>query len=535
MLFNSFEYLIFLPLVLACYWFSPSRFRLAILLLASYAFYMSWRAEYGLLLFCLTLVNFVFGLFLSQNESGARQTEAQLSSPKKGSGEARLSSSKKGSGAEPPGAPPSRRLLFVAAIAANLASLAVFKYTNFFLGSAHSLLALVGQWTHTVLVQPTQESLPIILPLGISFFVFEFIHYLADIYKGQAPIRNPLRFGLFAAFFPSQIAGPIKRFEDFDAQALEEKKFDPRLFQSGIMLIIQGMFKKVALGDNLAALVATGFSNCQQISCTDAWVAVVAFALQIYYDFSGYTDIGRGSANLLGYRLPENFKMPYIACSVAEFWHRWHISLSTWLRDYLYIPLGGSRNGKFAQMRNLMVTMLLGGLWHGASWTFVLWGAYQGLGLVVCHSWDAFAKRISIFQNKNLTLLWDNASRCLTFLFVLFGWVLFRAENLQQFRTICGDMLGFSTVMQSAYDLQLMRMFVESPLPLAFGLYGIFNLALTAAKQRSDAELTRNDPRNLDWWLHAPVSARIVAVAGAACLILGFAPRAAVPFIYFQF
>lgn len=499
MLFNSFEYLIFLPLVLACYWFSPSRFRLSILLVASYAFYMSWRAEYGLLLFGLSLVNFFFGFLVSK---------------------AAESQSKK-------------RLCFIAGITANLATLAVFKYTNFFLDSGHSLLSIIAKLSNTNLVQNAgHEALPIILPLGISFFVFEFIHYLVDVYKGQEPIKNPLRFGLFAAFFPSQIAGPIKRFEDFDAQALEEKKFDPQLFQSGIVLIMQGLFKKVALGDNLAPLVAIGFTNCQQISCMDAWTAVIAFTLQIYYDFSGYTDIGRGSANLLGYRLPENFNMPYIARSVSEFWHRWHISLSTWLRDYLYIPLGGSRNGRFAQMRNLMITMLLGGLWHGASWTFVFWGAYQGLGLVVSHSWEAFAKRFNIFQNKSLTLLWDNSSRALTLLFVIFGWVLFRAENMQQFQTVCADMLGFASVMQSAFDLQVLRMFAESPLPLAFGLYALFNLALHSARQ-TESNPPESEPKQ--WWLQAPLSARVVAVAAVGCLILGLAPRAAVPFIYFQF
>lgn len=501
MLFNSFEYLIFLPLVLAFYWFAPPRFRLLILLVASYVFYMSWRVEYGLLLFGLSLFNFIAGFLVSQSVK----------------------------------APAVRRICFVAALAANLATLALFKYTNFFIDSSWSLLSLFGSMTHYPIVSKTAPAaLPIILPLGISFFVFEFIHYLVDVYKGQNPIKNPLRFGLFAAFFPSQIAGPIKRFEDFDEQAGREKKFDPQLFQTGILLIIQGMFKKVAIGDNLAPLVSTGFAHCHQINGLDAWTAVVAFTLQIYYDFSGYTDIGRGSANLLGYRLPENFQMPYISKSVAEFWHRWHISLSTWLRDYLYIPLGGSRHGKVQQMRNLLITMLLGGLWHGASWTFVLWGAYQGMGLVICHSWEAFARRFPIFQNSSLQIVWDNISRALTLTFVMFGWVLFRAENMDQFQTVCASMLGFAGLAHSPYDLQVCRMFVESPLPLAFSLYVMFNACTYAAGKLNQSKQAANW-NQFAWWLNPPLSARVVAVAGATCLILGLAPRSAVPFIYFQF
>ncbi len=490
-----------MPLVLACYWISAPRFRQGILLVSSYLFYMSWRAEYGFLLFGLSLVNFIFGFLISKIAPHLY----------------------------------SRRMLFITAIAANLAVLGIFKYTNFFLQTGHSLLSYFSTLTHIKLIDSaTPDSLPIILPLGISFFVFEFIHYLVDVYLGKEPIKSPLRFGLFAAFFPSQIAGPIKRFEDFEQQMLEPKKFDPTLFQAGIWLIIQGMFKKVALGDNLAALVSIGFANCQQISCLDAWVAIAAFTLQIYYDFSGYTDIGRGSANLLAYRLPENFNMPYISRSIAEFWHRWHISLSTWLRDYLYIPLGGSRHGKMQQMRNLFITMLLGGLWHGAAWTFVFWGAYQGLGLIVCHSWDTFAKRLPVLKNRGLIFLADNLSRAITLVFVMFGWVLFRAENMQQFETFSADMLGFALHRQSAYDIQISRMFVESPLPLAFLLYGIFNLTLYFASTIEHKKASLKHTAFL-CWMRPPLSARIVIVAGAACLILGLAPRSAVPFIYFQF
>lgn len=498
MLFNSLTYLLFLSFILVIYWMAPHRFRLMILLVGSYFFYMSWKAEYGLLLFGLTLVNYFAGLLVKREGAPASQN----------------------------------RLVFIAAVAINLSMLALFKYTNFFIDSSFSLAGfLTGAPALATSNAAKAAELPIILPLGISFFVFEFIHYLTDIYKGKAPpIKNPLRFGVFAAFFPSQIAGPIKRFEDFDRQVGEVKRFSAEQFQAGLFLIIQGTFKKVVLGDNLARLVQVGFDHCHGLSSLDAWAAVAAFTLQIYYDFSGYTDIGIGSAKMLGYQLPENFNMPYIAKNMSEFWHRWHISLSTWLRDYLYIPLGGSRQGKVMQMRNLCLTMLLGGLWHGASWTFVLWGAFHGLGLIICHTWEAVAKRVSIFQNQSLQPVWNAASWAITLLFVMFGWVLFRAQNMDQVAAITGAMLNPFGV--SAYDCQVFRMFFESTLPLAFSLYLIFNLYQRFASSRPEIDGMNWTQR---WWVNIPPPLRVAVYAGSAVLISGLAPTKSIPFIYFQF
>lgn len=397
MLFNSFSYLLLLSLVVPIYWLLPGRFRVALLVAASYVFYMSWKAGYGFLLLGLTLGNYVVGLCLAKFQTKA-----------------------------------AKRLWLIGGIAVNLGILALFKYTNFIIDCLWSVRNFGDGLLHSSAGTASAPLLPIILPLGISFFVFEFIHYLTDVYRGNAPIRDVLRFGLFSAFFPSQIAGPIKRFEDFDAQARTHTKFDLEMFEQGLRLIVVGMFKKVAIGDNLAPLVNVGFANAAVLSAGDAWLSVVAFSLQIYYDFSGYTDIGRGSAMLLGYRLPENFNMPYIAKSASEFWHRWHMSLSTWLRDYLYIPMGGSRAGKGFQMRNLLITMLLGGLWHGASWTYVLWGAFHGLGLIVAHSWQSIAEKVPIFKRAHLVPLWNVTSWGITLLFVMTGWVMFRAKTLQK-------------------------------------------------------------------------------------------------------
>lgn len=489
MLFNSFSYLLLLSLVVPIYWLLPGRFRVVLLIAASYVFYMSWKAGYGFLLLGLTLGNYVVGLCVAKVQTKA-----------------------------------AKRLWLIGGIATNLGMLAIFKYTNFIIDCLWSVRNLGEGLLHSPAAAPL---LPIILPLGISFFVFEFIHYLTDVYRGNAPIKNVLRFGLFAAFFPSQIAGPIKRFEDFDQQARTHTKFDLAMFEQGLRLIVVGMFKKVAIGDNLAPLVNAGFANAAVLSTGDAWLSVLAFSMQIYYDFSGYTDIGRGSAMLLGYRLPENFNMPYLAKSASEFWHRWHMSLSTWLRDYLYIPMGGSRAGKFFQMRNLLITMLLGGLWHGASWTYVLWGAFHGLGLIVDHTWQSVSQKMPIFKRPALVPLWNVASWGTTMLFVMAGWVMFRAKDTVEARAMYQALMGLNHQVAGA-DVSITSLFVNSVLPGALLVYGVGFLALRFGGITFGANSAR-------WWQAPPFAARLVALAAICYLILGLTPSQSVPFIYFQF
>lgn len=503
MLFNSIQYLLFLPIVVVLYWSVPRKARAVVLLIASYYFYMSWMAAYGLLLGGLTAWNFLMGWAISKPDAKHR------------------------------------RLLFIAAIAGNLACLALYKYTNFLIESFWSVAQTIAPWLHFTAPPGSAPLLPIILPLGISFFVFEFIHYLVDIYKGAQAIKHPVRFALFAAFFPSQIAGPIKRFEDFDPQVIEPRKFDRSLFKAGLLLIVEGMFKKVVLGDNLATLVQPGFAHAAQYGTLDTWLTVAAFTLQIYYDFSGYTDIGRGSAMLLGYSLPENFNMPYIARNLSEFWHRWHISLSTWLRDYLYIPLGGSKSGKAKQARNLVITMLLGGLWHGASWHYVVWGAFHGLGLVATHTWQKFAEKIAPLQKIRTTWSFDMAARVFTLFAVMIGWVVFRADNMHQAMDVYAGMFTLrpTTLDESESILTLL---CQSTIPVAILLYAGYHITrrLIARAQSSTATTTANPQPNwqtVRWWLTPPVAAQAIALLGVCMLIVGFAPHKAIPFIYFQF
>jgi alginate O-acetyltransferase complex protein AlgI len=501
MLFNSFQYLQFLPVVLILYWLVKKSMRPIVLLLASYYFYMSWFPAYGLLLGVLTLANYLVGLTIAKCH---RQPEA-------------------------------RKAALLAGLAINLGCLAYFKYANFLAESIVGFLrTAAGELGVSGCEQMTAPHWNIILPLGISFFVFEFIHYLTDVYAGNEPIRSPQRFALFAAFFPSQIAGPIKRFEDFDSQILEEKTFNWLRVQNGLALILEGMFKKVALGDNLAILVQTGFHCVDLLSRFDAWFCMVAFTLQIYYDFSGYTDIGRGSALLFGIELPENFNKPYLSASLVEFWRRWHMSLSFWLRDYLYKPLGGSRGGIKKQHRNLLITMLLGGLWHGASWHYVLWGLLHGLGLVANHAWNGmFSERPRYLAVVN-SVGGRSVAIVLTGLFVLMGWVLFRAESLEQAMAMYDRMFFYhAKAINSGF---LFESFKATSLAIAFMLYALFQgMRAWIRMPRQEVVADEAEPFSLKEFLLRSAFAQIVTALGVALIILSLSGRTAAPFIYFQF
>lgn len=382
MLFNSLRYIVFLVLVVLLYWRLPVRFHRVFLLIASYLFYMNWFPVYGLLILALTTANYWLGLRLATITTH-------------------------------------RRLWLWLAVGFNLGGLAFFKYANFILDN----IRVLAGFAH----QDFSIYSNIILPLGISFFTFEFIHYVVDVYRGNAPIRSWIDFALFPAFFPTQIAGPIKRYENFMPQLLGVHHFDVDNFQNGLRLIVRGLFKKIVLADNLTMAATAGFDGPLGLGAADAWVTVLAFTLQIYFDFSGYTDIGRGSAALLGFDVPENFNLPYLASNISDFWRRWHISLSSWLKDYLYIPLGGSRCTRTRNYLNILVTMTLGGLWHGASWTFVIWGAYQGVGLLVHREWERLTAR---WTGMRRTLGWRIVAWGLTLGFVIVGWVFFRAATL---------------------------------------------------------------------------------------------------------
>ena len=386
MLFNSLQFLIFLPIVMAFYLMAPQRLRPALLVVASCVFYMAFIPAYILILWLLIGIDYAAGLWL-QSSSGPR-----------------------------------KKAILILSLLSNVGILGFFKYWNF-------LATNLNQWLG-VATMPLQSFL---LPIGLSFHTFQSMAYTIEVFRGNfAAERNLVRYSLYVLFFPQMVAGPIERPTGLLAQIQAGPRMAPERTVEGLRLMLLGFTKKCLLADRLAPFVAETFDHCHDYLGPRLWLAAVFFSVQIYCDFSGYSDIARGVAKLLGYELCINFKRPYASLGIGEFWHRWHISLSSWFRDFLYFPLGGSRRGPARALRNLMVVFLLSGLWHGANWTFVMWGAIHGLGLCVE---KLFGRRLPAALGWSLTWVW-----------VLIGWVFFRAKD---FPTACyviwGGALGWSS------------------------------------------------------------------------------------------
>lgn len=427
MVFSSNIFLfLFLPLFLAVYYLTPDRARLRnlVVLLGSYAFYAWWRLDFLFLFIAVTAWNYVVGLAIARH--GARTAGA-------------------------------RRWLTLG-VGLDLATLGYFKYANFGVDSFNALMQGLG-------LEPFSFA-PVLLPIGISFYVFESISYIVDVYRGDtAATRHPVDFATFVALFPHLIAGPVFRYKDL-ADQFERREHSWALFSAGTLRFMQGFIKKVFIADSIAPLANQAFALSDPTTA-DAWLGALAYTAQLYFDFSGYSDMAIGLGLMIGFRFGENFNQPYISQSITEFWRRWHMSLSSWLRDYLYIPLGGNRGSTLATYRNLFLTMLLGGLWHGANWTFVLWGAWHGALLCV--------ERL---RGVNATPLGFAPQRwLLTLLAVILGWVMFRAEHVGQaltlYRAMFGfDGLGLSEIYRGAItSLQLATLWLAALLVLAGGLH----------------------------------------------------------------
>lgn len=393
MLFNSLSFAIFLPLVLAGYYLLGHKAQNRFLLAASLFFYACWDWRFLGLLLPLMYVDFVVAAAIE------RMREAGASARK-------------------------RKALLVVSMASNLAVLGFFKYCNFFIESMDVLLKAMG-------FDVEVRTLNIVLPIGVSFFTFQSMSYTIDVYRGELPAsKNFLDFALFVSFFPHLVAGPIMRATTLLPQVLQPRHATREQISSGIHLIIWGLWKKVFVADNLAPIVDATFAESDP-SGFAVLTAVYAFAFQIYCDFSGYTDVARGVAKLMGFELGLNFNLPYFARNPQDFWNRWHISLSSWLRSYLYIPLGGNRGGQWMTYRNLLLTMILGGLWHGAAWTFLLWGFYQGLLLAIHRMWATRSGGVvRVEPDTGKLTYW--LSVLVMFQFTCLGWLLFRATSISQ-------------------------------------------------------------------------------------------------------
>lgn len=471
MIFNSLLYAAFLPAVVALYWVLPHRGRLWVLLAAGYTFYGWWDIRFLGLLILSTVVDYTLAHWIAAaSNDGTR-----------------------------------KRLLWLG-VAVNLGILGTFKYANFFVHSANRLLDTIGIGDHV------NWSLGLILPVGISFYTFQSMSYTFDVYRRRTqPCRDPLVYAVFVSFFPQLVAGPIERahhmLPQYETPRPAPKRDDIR---SALLLIGQGLFKKVCIADALAATVAHGFGQPGKSGSIPLLISVYAFALQIYADFSGYTDIARGSARLFGIELMRNFESPYLSANITEFWRRWHISLSNWLRDYLYVPLGGNRGTGLATTRNLMITMLLGGLWHGAAWTFGVWGLLHGVFLAAHRPFRARS-----MSRESKPLRWRDALPIVgTFHLVCLAWIFFRAASFHQAWAVLSGILSFRGGSVDVGDILLVA------------LGAMFTLSLDLAQRRTGRQSVV---------LQLPALARGVAYGVAVAGLLVFSGGAPVPFIYFQF
>ncbi len=467
MLFNSLEFLIFFAIVFSLYAFFSPRVQNYWLLAASYVFYGAWDPRFLALLMFTTLVDYGCAIAMENAVSSrVRKTFACLS------------------------------------VGTNLAVLITFKYFGFFAGSFAALLNALG-------LTVSNGTLSIVLPVGISFYTFQAISYSLDVYaKRISAVRNLADFALYICFFPQLVAGPIERAKDLLPQIQGSRSITWQGLRTGGYLFVWGLFKKCVVADNLAPMADAVFSEPISLSALGTFIGVVAFAFQIYGDFSGYTDMARGLAAAMGFRLSENFLFPYTARNIRDFWHRWHITLSQWFRDYVYIPLGGNRRGPWKTVRNILATMALAGLWHGASWHFVAWGLYHGGLLAAYHAWASAGPRLKMIR------LPGPAAGLITFFAVVLGWVLFRAPSMA---AVYRCVFGCWTTLYSAADAQ-------AALRLLFFAGALFGLEALAKRRGGMLEV-------LSW----PMFSRALYYALIVFLILIYGAPLGEPFIYFQF
>lgn len=470
MLFNSFIFWAFFAVVIAVYWRLNHRGQNILLLAASYTFYGYWDWRFLSLILLSTAIDFVVAQKVDASEEPGR-----------------------------------RKRWLLLSICTNLGLLGFFKYFGFFVNEFALVLEAAG-------FNASIPTLNIILPVGISFYTFQTLSYTIDVYRRVTrPTRGLLDFAVYVSFFPQLVAGPIERSKDLMPQILKPRVLAQGAFAEGLYHVLFGMFKKVVIADNLAPLVDRIFSTpTAELANTEILFGIYAFAIQIYCDFSGYSSIAQGIAKWLGINLSWNFKMPYFSRTPSEFWQRWHITLSSWLRDYLYIPLGGNRSGVYGTFRNLMLTMALGGLWHGANWTFIVWGIIHGSVLIAYHVLEARGWALTALSGIRRLI-----SVIVFFHIVCITWIYFRAESLTQANEM---VLGlFQNVGMTDFSAYIVGMLAFFALPMMLLEYWI---------ERS---------KNLLHVLSLPRLVRAAIYAYFVFMLLVFPPLTPQVFVYFQF
>ncbi|VBB44610.1 Membrane bound O-acyl transferase MBOAT family protein [uncultured Paludibacter sp.] len=423
MLFNSIQFAVFFPVVFLLYWFATGKkykIQNILLLISSYYFYGCWNWHFLFLLIFSTGLDYFTGLMM-----------ADASNKRK------------------------KQIWFWLSVCVNLGFLGVFKYYNFFIDSFADLLATFGLKAHF-------STLQVILPVGISFYTFHGLSYVIDIYNNRIkPERNFINYSVFVCFFPLLVAGPIERATHLLPQITKDRVFDYTKAVDGLRQILWGLFKKIVIADNCAIIVNNVFDNYKHQSASNLLLGALLFAFQIYGDFSGYSDIALGTARLLGIELLRNFGFPYFSRDIAEFWRRWHISLTTWFRDYLYIPLGGSRGTKWMSIRNTFVIFLVSGFWHGANWTFITWGAFHAILFMPLLIFGRNRLHTnSVAEGKLFPTFKELAQMIVTFVFVLIGWIFFRAPSLSVASHYIFSLFSLSLFTLPTYKLTILGFFI---------------------------------------------------------------------------
>ena len=471
MLFNSLEFLLFFPIVCIIYFLlGKNKFRNPFLLIASYYFYMNWKPIYAVLILTSTILTYGCGLLVEKYSHDRKRQKTFLT----------------------------------ISLLINFGILFVFKYFNFINDSIFSLLSSVGlRWT--------VPHLDILLPVGISFYTFQAVGYSIDVYRGSIKAeRSFVTYALFVSFFPQLVAGPIERAKNLLPQFHEEHTFNPDDIYEGVKQMIWGFFMKLCVADVLGEYVDAVYNNVANHNGASLALATFFFAFQVYCDFAGYSNIAIGAARVMGYRLMQNFRQPYLSLSIKEFWRRWHISLSSWFMDYLYIPLGGNRVKYVRHLLNLMITFLVSGLWHGANWTFVIWGALHGIYLVL----ENMIRRY-IYTPQNNTFISKAFSTIVSFFFICFAWLFFRANSI-------GD--AFMIIKKIFSDWgPLFTQYVVF-------VYGAAALAILVAKDVKDCYGIKMN------FMHSKyLVVRYASVVFLISYILLFGALSSGAFIYFQF
>ena len=498
MLFNSLDFLIFLPIVLLICFVLPKKIRYIWLLIASYYFYMCWNAGYAVLILFSTLVTYLGGLLMEWCKNQDWEKDKKVKA---------------------------KKACVAVGFVLNIGVLCYFKYTNFLLDNIRNLFASF----HVELNIPKVD---ILLPVGISFFTFQALSYLMDVYRDEIYAeKNFLRYALFVSFFPQLVAGPIERSKNLLKQLANPPKFQLEHIKEGLWLMIYGYFLKVVLADRVAVFVDTVYGNYSEYRGLYLVIATLLFAIQLYCDFYGYSVIAMGTAKMIGYQLMDNFQAPFLARSVADLWRRWHISLNTWFRDYLYIPLGGNRKGKVRQYGNKILVFFVSGLWHGANWTFVIWGmlngVYQMIGAALM---PVRNKLVQVLQLRRESFSHKFMQTVVTFLLFAFSGIFFRASNLQvAFGVMKNAMAGFNPWILVDGSLYTCGLDQKNFTVMLISIFIL--LAADFCKDRGS--VLHKKIMEQEWWF------RYLLMAGSVVLIVvlgiwGSAYNEA-SFIYFQF